>query len=139
MYATFPAAEEMKVMTAEQRLKELSPWVPMSGRWLEVGCANGLLVEADAERGIAASGVVLSTHAVAQGVARGLDLTAGMLEAHPTEAKYDCITAYDVLEHVLEPWGFLQAVTERLKPGGYAVLSLPNVASIFAKVMRSRW
>jgi 2-polyprenyl-3-methyl-5-hydroxy-6-metoxy-1,4-benzoquinol methylase len=82
---------------------------------------------------------VLSTHAVAQGVARGLDLTAGMLEAHPTEAKYDCITAYDVLEHVLEPWGFLQAVTERLKPGGYAVLSLPNVASIFAKVMRSRW
>jgi len=50
MYATFPAAEEMKVMTAEQRLKELSPWVPMSGRWLEVGCANGLLVEADAER-----------------------------------------------------------------------------------------
>jgi len=139
MYATFTAAEEMKVMTAEQRLKELSPWVPMSGRWLDVGCANGVLVEAAAKRGIAASGVELSTHAVAQGVARGLDLAAGMLEDLPVEMKYDCITAYDVLEHVLDPRGFLQAVTERLKPGGYAVLSLPNVASIFAKVMGSRW
>jgi SAM-dependent methyltransferase len=139
MYATFTSARLMKQMTARQRLQQIQKQVPLTGRWLDVGCADGAFVKEAGSRGMTASGVELSSIGVAQATAEGLDVQTGTLDDLPEGATYDCITAFDVLEHVLDPSAFLQAISQRLVPGGYAVLTMPDVKSLFARLMGSRW
>lgn len=42
--------------------------------------------------------------------------------------RFDVIVAADILEHLADPLSCLTAAREYLKPGGYMVLSIPNVA-----------
>ncbi len=139
MYATFTAASAMKTMTARQRIKELRPWVQVAGRWLDVGCADGVFVREAAAAGAQASGVELSSVAASQARAAGLDVQCGHLHDVDSAPAFDCITGFDVLEHVLEPRAMLQQIHQRLKPGGHVVLTLPDSSSVFARLMRSRW
>ena len=139
MYQTFTSAEKMKTMTAKQRLKEMTPFIKPQGRWLDVGCANGVFVREAAALGAQAEGVELSSVAVDQAVAAGLPVICGGLEDVENAPSFDCITAFDVLEHVLDPLTFLQDIAKRLKPGGHAALTMPDKSSVYAKLMGSRW
>lgn len=139
MYQEFAAAQKMKVMTAQQRLKEIDAVVPMQGRWLDVGCANGVFVEEAGKRGIDASGVELSQHAVEIGLSRGLNLSVGTVDDLAPTEHYDCITAFDVLEHVLEPNPFLASIHARLTIGGHVVLTVPNAGGLVRRMMGKRW
>lgn len=42
--------------------------------------------------------------------------------------RFDVVVAADVLEHLRDPWRCLEIVRQLLKPEGYLVLSIPNVA-----------
>lgn len=53
----------------------------------------------------------------------GLDLAAEL-----EDERFDVILAADVLEHLIDPWGCLAKVKKLLKPEGYLVISVPNVA-----------
>ena len=54
IYAVFTAAEQMKTMTARWRLQEMAQWIRPQGRWLDVGCANGVFVREAAASGVRA-------------------------------------------------------------------------------------
>ncbi len=139
MYRDFAAASEMKVLTARQRIKELKKFVSLDGKWLDVGCANGVFVKEAIALGVDAEGVELSENAVAEGKDQGIPISAGTIADLDEDVKYDCITAFDVLEHVIDPESFLQDIISRLKPGGHVILSLSNCSSLPAKLMGSRW
>ena len=139
MYQEFTAASEMKEMTARQRIKEIRRSIPVSGRWLDVGCANGVFVAAVASQGVDAHGVELSQLAVDAGRQRGLDLHVGTIDDLPAGQTYDCITAFDVLEHVLSPNEFLSSIFGRLDPGGHVVITVPNAGGIVRRLMGKRW
>jgi 2-polyprenyl-3-methyl-5-hydroxy-6-metoxy-1,4-benzoquinol methylase len=139
MYRDFAAANEMKVLTARQRIKELKKSVSLDGKWLDVGCANGVFVKEAIALGIDAEGVELSENAVAEGKDQGIPISAGTIADLDGDVKYDCITAFDVLEHVIDPESFMRDITNRLKPGGHVVLTVPNCSSLPAKLMGSRW
>jgi len=67
---------------------------------LDAGCAKGLLVEAFVERDVAAVGIDLSDHAIADASNTTRDrLTVGSLTA-PIEGHFDLITCIEVLEHM---------------------------------------
>lgn len=53
----------------------------------------------------------------------------------------DCVVFADVLEHLLDPWKTLTDWSERLPPGGAAVISLPNVAhwTVLRGMLRSEF
>ena len=56
--------------------------------------------------------------------------------------KLDCglvVETFDVLEHVLDPVGFLQAVHRLLVPGGTVAIAVPNQATVIRRLMGSRW
>lgn len=139
MYKAFTDASDMKAMTACQRLREIAHHVPLSGHWLDVGSADGTFVGEALRRGIEAEGIELSAVAAQQAQAAGLPVRQGMLEDISCASRFDCITAFDVLEHVLDPGEFLRGMSGRLHTGGHAVLTLPNVSSVYRRLMGARW
>jgi len=139
MYDTFTAAEQMKTMTARRRLKEIARSIPIEGRWLDVGCANGVFVREAIALGVKGEGIELSDVAVDQALKNRLPVRCGTLEDVGVSESFDCLTAFDVLEHVLDPAGFVRTLFDRVRPAGHVALTLPNKASIFARLMGPRW
>lgn len=139
MYRTFTDATVMKERTAAHRLRKVLRWAKPPGRWLDVGCANGVFVATAAGVGAEAYGIELSAVAVDQATQRGLNVRQARIEDLANVERYDCVTAFDVIEHVLDPRGFLQSIANCLNDGGTCVLSLPDVNSIFARVMGKTW
>lgn len=139
MYRTFTEAQVMKERTAAYRLRKVLRWTKPIGKWLDVGCANGVFVSTAATMGVDACGIELSSVAVQQACEQGLNVRQARIEELPAAERFDCVTAFDVIEHVLDPRDFLQSIADRLNAGATCVLSLPNVNSLFAKVMGKAW
>lgn len=53
--------------------------------------------------------------------------------------KFDVIVLWDVLEHLSDPLSAMQVIVNMLKPNGALIISTPNIATVTAKLMKSRW
>lgn len=114
---------------------------PARGRLLEVGCAYGLFASHAIDDGWDVTAMDVSAAGVAATAARlGIEVHHGLLEDAPLQpASLDVVAAWDVLEHVPDPAVFLRRIHDLLVPGGTVALSLPNVASLPARLLRGRW
>lgn len=139
LYETFTSADKMKKMTARQRIKEMSPLINTAGKWLDIGAANGVFVEEALKKGAAAQGIELSEHAVVQARRRNVPVSRGSINDLKEDEFFDCITAFDVLEHLLDPFDFLKKAATHLYPNGRLVLTVPNKASVIRLLMGKRW
>jgi len=113
---------------------------------LEIGCgtgAFGALVKN--QYGCRYTGVELMEQAAEIARARLDEVVVANIEKDPLPFQpggFDCLVCNDVLEHLVDPWVALKTLTRFLKPGGYVVISLPNVRfSEVVKnlVVRKRW
>lgn len=57
------------------------------------------------------------------------------------DERFDVIVAADVLEHLRDPWACLEKVRGLLRPEGYLVISVPNVAhnALIAELLAGRF
>ena len=102
--------------------------LPESGRFLEIGCGEGAFVNRAAAHGLDAMGVELNAAAVAEGQAAGLKVECRdvLPFSHKQAGSFDCVAAFQVLEHIADPVPFLEAAVRLLKPGGRLVIGVPN-------------
>lgn len=139
MYADFAAARQLKIATAKQRLKEVRKQVPISGRWLDAGCSTGVFLKLLVEQGIEAFGIDVSEEAIRQASNENLPVECGDIASYQPRELFDCITAFDVIEHVREPKTFIEVARSLLREGGSLVLTTPNVCSPARYLMGKRW
>lgn len=102
-------------------------------RVLELGPAAGHVTRALVRRGCEVTGIEIDAEAAAglEGVAECIigDLSDPTVVREAGEQRrFDVVLAGDVLEHLPDPLPTLRACRDVLVPGGYAVVSLPNVA-----------
>jgi O-antigen biosynthesis protein len=100
---------------------------------LELGCATGHVTRAMADRGCKVVGVELdpAAAAVAEAWAERMvvgDIDRGEVWERIDDESFDVVLCGDVLEHLRDPLGALRSAVRKLKPDGYVVTSLPNVA-----------
>ena len=104
---------------------------------LDIGCGKGSFVYYLQQSGYAnARGIDLSEEQVEYGRSLGIaNIESADLYACLADKKqaYDCITAFDVLEHFTrqEVFDILIAVSAALKPGGCFILQSPNGEGLF--------
>lgn len=136
-YTEWAAADDIRMRIAEYRLsvirREARP-----GRWLDVGCAAGHFVEAAQRAGIKSEGLDISAGAISRARARGLTAHVARVEDFAPAAPFDTVTAFDVIEHTLNPGEFVDRLRGWLVPGGTLVLTLPNVRSIYPRMLTGR-
>jgi 2-polyprenyl-6-hydroxyphenyl methylase / 3-demethylubiquinone-9 3-methyltransferase len=111
---------------------------PFEGlRGLDFGCGGGLITEPLARLGFAMTGVdgageavgVARAHAEAQGLAIAYrETTEAVLSAEG--ARFDFITALELVEHVEDRSGFLVTLAHLLAPGGLMVVSTLNRTAV---------
>ena len=108
-----------------------------NARILDVGCGNGSFVYYLQQTGyLHAEGIDLSGEQIAYGRSLGISsIQKADIKIFLEEKKeeYDCITAFDVLEHFTrqEIFDILTAVCAALKPGGCFILQSPNGEGLF--------
>jgi SAM-dependent methyltransferase len=87
-------------------------------------------VAAAHEAGWEATGIDLNPSAIEFGRAKGLDLRVAALDdAGFAPNTFDAVSLFDVLEHLLDPAGILDAAARLLVPGGILFLYVPNYDS----------
>ena len=100
---------------------------------LDVGCSSGFLAEVLVAHGCVVSGVEYDEGAADAARPVLSKLVVGDLEqldlvAEFGEASFDVLVFGDVLEHLRTPLSVLRQARRLLRPSGYVVISLPNVA-----------
>jgi glycosyltransferase involved in cell wall biosynthesis/SAM-dependent methyltransferase len=94
------------------------------GVHLDLGCADGSLIEIFNSAGFVSSGLEISKDAVAIAKSKGLDVKFSTLHSFPAGLqKSTVITAFDLLEHADRPGAVLKEVYENLEDDGYFVFS----------------
>lgn len=95
--------------------------------FLEVGAGAGDLLHSLDKRGYSGLGIDLSAEAVELAEKR-LDsgrITADVKDIEEVGGEYSIVIASEVLEHHKNDMAFLEKLTERLKKGGYLLITVP--------------
>ena len=120
---------------------KLTASLPGPRRFLDIGCATGMLAESMKAAGWEASGVDLCRESAEYGMAhRGIAIFIGTLEeAAFAPESFSVIHFSHLIEHVPDPRGFLREVRRILRPDGYAVITTPNVDGFQARLFGTQW
>jgi 2-polyprenyl-3-methyl-5-hydroxy-6-metoxy-1,4-benzoquinol methylase len=100
------------------------------GLLLDVGCGNGHLLEAAANRGWRVEGYDVDKVTVDE-VARRLDIKISSGNFYSCDFDtYDLVTLNAVLEHLKDPNRYLSKISSLIKEGGYLFILVPNIHSL---------
>ena len=99
------------------------------GKWLDVGCSYGWLLQYVQGQGYAGEGIEPSAAAASRAEQQNLRVRTGLFPAALKDSEqFDVISFMDVLEHFENPGAALEATRERLSPGGVVVIQVPDQA-----------
>lgn len=105
-----------------------SLFVKPNGKHLDLGCADGSLMEIFLSEGFSTRGLEISKDAVAIANSKGLDVKFSRLYSFPDNIPTsNIITAYDLLEHADQPGRVLRNVYDNLEKDGCFVFSTLSV------------
>jgi SAM-dependent methyltransferase len=136
---TAEAARWPIYLNARRRLEQVRRLRP-AGRLLDVGCGKGVFLKL-ASASYDVTGVDVSEAATRH--ARevfGLDVRCSDFhQAALPENEFDVVTAWDVLAGFTQPQACLRRIARTLRPGGWLVMTLPDVDTLAFKLLRRAW
>lgn len=124
-----------------EKVRLVERFIP-AGRILDVGCGDGKFLWALEPRRWDRHGVERNARVVdyVSSSIAGIRLVAGgVFSRELAPASFDVITFWHVLEHLPDPRRILKRLVQLLVPGGWVVISLPNLASLQARIFRHYW
>jgi len=104
--------------------------LPFPASILEVGVGEGHFLQSAREHKHTVQGVELNPKGAKRARRLGFQVYELSLDdlSKQTNERFDAICSFQVLEHVPNPYKFLEGMISLLKPGGKMILSVPNSA-----------
>ncbi len=111
-----------------------------SGSALEMGCGDGLMLDALRRKGWMVAGTE-RTQEMAEFAKKtlGLQVYVGGLEEIPKGQKFDLIILFQVLEHLNDPVTVIKQCAELLAPEGKLIIAVPNSKSWQSRYSAASW
>lgn len=129
------------IKTSKKRIAKIQKLYPQKGKILDLGCAVGFFLEVTQEDGWESYGVEISDYA--SNIAKkaiGTKIYQGPFLGQDFPEKYfDVITAWDYIEHTLDPKAELAKISYLLKDDGLFVFCTPDIESLPAKIAKGKW
>jgi 2-polyprenyl-3-methyl-5-hydroxy-6-metoxy-1,4-benzoquinol methylase len=119
--------------------KAFPPWIGQ-GRLLDVGCASGKFLRQMGAVGWRLTGIEYDLEAADKARSTGAEIFVGdPTQARFAEERFDLITAFHSLEHMPDPLAVLTRMMAWLAPEGLAIVEVPNVAGLGARLFGPYW
>ena len=107
---------------------------------LDIGCATGALLAFLQDRGWQAAGVEISPSADYAQERLGIPISSKTLEdSHFPDEYFDLVHASHLIEHLTNPRAFLSEVRRIMRPGGYCMITTPNIDGLQAHLFSHNW
>lgn len=104
-------------------------------RLLDVGCGDGVFLQAAQHRGWNVVGTELNPEPARQ---LGFDVY-GRLEDCAEKAPFDCITLWHSLEHMEDPHAVMAKLRELVADDGVILIAVPDFDGLQSKTFRESW
>lgn len=106
---------------------------------LDIGCFDGTFLSLIKNRNNNFYGLDASDYAVKESVKKGIRVKQFFFD-DVTKIPYpgnffDLIIAGEIIEHIYDTDFFLEELNRMLKPGGYVLISTPNIASLGRRLL----
>lgn len=124
-----------------KRCREITRQVGQPGMLLDIGCSTGIFLNGMRQWGWQVQGIELNSE-IAEYARKRFDLqvfTGNLEHALFPGDSFDLVTLWDVLEHVYDPKSTLGEISRILRPGGWLVMSLPDLDSLEARLFGPYW
>lgn len=129
----------LRALGEMDRMRSFTGLAP-GARVLEIGCGDGSLAAALADRGCEVVGIEPEGGARDRARARGIEVIGGEVEdADFAESSFDAVVAWHSLEHLERPDLALGRTHSWLRPGGALIAGVPNLASLQARIGGDGW
>jgi len=138
-YANYIEQEESLRATFRRLMVNLKRHNLTGGTLLEVGCGYGYLLEEAKGYFETRIGTEFSPYAIKEAKDRADWIFEGGIEQIPSDKKFDCIIANQVIEHVYDPLRFLKGLIKHLNLKGKIIIATPDMGSFWRKLMGHRW
>jgi len=117
----------------EQGAEIFTKYVPKGQRVLDVGAGAGAFSQRLADLGyrVTALDVDPEKWIPADIPFMQLEIDAGI--AASVQDTFDAVCCLEVIEHVENPWNLLREIYSVVRPGGYLLLSTPNITSFLSR------
>ena len=136
---SYAAQEPALRATFRRLLRNLEKRGLTGGDLLEIGCGYGYLLNEARLFFNRRVGTEFSPHGADIARETGAEVFVGGVEQVPADAKFDCVIATQVIEHVYEPLLFVKRLADHTKPGGHIVLATPDIGGVLRRAMGQRW
>ncbi|BAZ07216.1 methyltransferase domain-containing protein [Calothrix sp. NIES-3974] len=131
----YQEAIELKIEDLDENTstKKMYNLIEPGKKVVDFGCATGCLAQLLIHKGCQVTGVEVNPAAakIAEKYCEEVvvaDLDFVSIPEILKDREFDIAVFGDVLEHLRNPWQILRDVKQVLKPGGYVVASIPNIA-----------
>ncbi|MFC1828292.1 class I SAM-dependent methyltransferase [Thermodesulfobacteriota bacterium] len=109
------------------------------GRVLDIGCSIGVFLELAQKRDWKAYGLELNRKAYEHTIQNNLRVENKLLSDSSFKSiKFDLLTIWDLLEHILAPKEFLSEIRSVLSDSGALLILTPNINSMAARIMHEK-
>lgn len=131
---TAPAKRRLDWELAERNIARLGV-----GSVLDVGCFDGAFL-ARLPQTLDRAGIEINQAAAERAREQGIRIVAADLhELADHQERFDCVVAFDVLEHVHDPQTLLASLAGAARPGGHVIVATGNLDAASWRVMGSRY
>ena len=113
------------------RIEKYKKYLKKNYHVLDVGCAAGAWLHAMKPFVKKVSGVELNReHAKFVQKELNIDCFNDQIQFLNEDIKYDLITCFHTLEHIADPFNFIEEIKKRLKPKGKVIFEVPNLDDV---------
>lgn len=105
----------------------------------DVGAATGFFLDIARDRGFSTAGIEISDYAGQEAQKRGHDVSVGFLPDIVLDRRFNLVTAWDVLEHVGNPFDYVVKIRELLNEGGFVAVNTINRRGWWPRLLGRHW